>query len=89
MTSAMDRGGGGVKVCRWIGVKKGWVCQISGKNADVFYGRSIVSIRSLKIFFVFNFFAAIEFRDLKLSFVYHLIVDIIQKSEYFCQRIAG
>ena len=71
------------KNCRY---GEGFVCQIS----DVFYGRSLVSIKSLKIFFVFNFLAAIEFRDLKLLvFVYHLIWLLIlyKKRSFFVREL--
>ena len=52
------------------------------KIAGIFYGGTLVSIRSLKIFFVFNFLAAIEFRDLKLSFV-----DIYKKPSFFVREL--
>ena len=87
--------GRGVKSFWWIGVKNcrhgGRVCvcvcvKYPEKISNVFYGRSLVSIRSLKIFF-FNFLAAIEFRDLKLFFVYHLIVDTYYtKTEVFSEN---
>ena len=90
MTSAMDRGGGRGQNLSMNRSKKlltwGRVCVPNCR-------RLLWTVPSFnqkfEDFFVFNFLAAIEFRDLKLAFVYHLIVDIIQKTEVFCQRVAG
>ena len=69
--------GKGVCVC---------VCQISGKN----FKRLLWTVPSFNQKFedfFFNFLAAIEFRDLKLFFVYHLIVDTYYtKTEVFSEN---